>query len=147
MAVQIAGILGARATGTASPDNHEYLRALGADPVAYGDGLRERVHAQHPDGVDAVLDLVGGETLTESLELLRLPHRVASIVDAAGVAALGGRYVFVAANPVQLAELADWVDEGRLRIEIAAAFPLARAAEAQVLLAEGHVRGKLVLTM
>ncbi len=147
MAVQIAGILGARATGTASPDNHAYLRSLGAEPVAYGDGLRDRVHARHPDGVDAVLDLVGGATLTESLELLRLPHRVASIVDAAGVAALGGRYVFVAPNPVQLAQLADWVDEGRLRVEIAAAFPLARAAEAQILLAAGHVRGKLVLTM
>ncbi|MEA2297828.1 MAG: hypothetical protein QOF77_764 [Solirubrobacteraceae bacterium] len=90
MAVQIARILGAEATGTASPANHDYLRSLWTHPVAYGDGLAERVRALHPAGVDAVLDLVGGETLQGSLELLRLPHRVASIVDPAGVASSAG---------------------------------------------------------
>jgi NADPH:quinone reductase-like Zn-dependent oxidoreductase len=115
--------------------------------VAYGDGLAERVRALHPAGVDAVLDLVGGETLQGSLELLRLPHRVASIVDPAGVAELGGRYVFVAPDALQLAQLAAWVDEGRLAVEVAASFPLAEAAEAQRLQAEGHVRGKIVLTI
>jgi NADPH:quinone reductase-like Zn-dependent oxidoreductase len=147
MAVQIAGILGAEATGTASPANHAYLRGLGAQPVAYGEGLLDRVHALHPDGVDAVLDLVGGRTLEDSLELLRLPHRITSIVDPVGVAELGGRYVFVAPDTAALTQLADWVDEGRLRIEVSESFPLARAADAQRLLADGHVRGKVVLTI
>jgi NADPH:quinone reductase-like Zn-dependent oxidoreductase len=147
MAVQIARILGAEAIGTASPANHDYVRSLGAEPVAYGDGLVERIRTLHPDGVDAVLDLVGGATLADSLELLRLPHRIASIVDAAGVAELGGRYIFVAADTAQLTQLGEWVDDGRLRIEVAAAFPLARAADAHRLLEQGHVRGKVVLTI
>ena len=44
-AVQLAVVRGARVIGTASPANHEYLRSLGAEPVAYGEGLAGRVHA------------------------------------------------------------------------------------------------------
>ncbi len=51
LGVQIARSLGARVIGTASPANHDWVRALGAQPVAYGDGLAERVRALAPDGV------------------------------------------------------------------------------------------------
>ncbi|MFE4606082.1 NADP-dependent oxidoreductase, partial [Kitasatospora indigofera] len=56
LAVQIARALGARVIGTAGPRNHAYLRELGAEPVAYGDGLAERVRELAPGGVDAALD-------------------------------------------------------------------------------------------
>ena len=48
-AVQLAVVRGARVIGTASPANHDYLRSLGADPVAYGEGLAGRVRALAPE--------------------------------------------------------------------------------------------------
>ncbi len=146
MAVQIARALGVRVIGTASERNHEYLRSLGAEPVAYGDGLRERVLALAPDGVDAVLDLVGGEGLRLTPELLVPGGRVASIVDGA-VLALGGRFVFVRPDPADLTALTELAESGRLTVEVSALFPLERAAEAQRLNAEGHTRGKIVVTV
>jgi NADPH:quinone reductase-like Zn-dependent oxidoreductase len=59
-AVQIAVARGARVIGTASPSNHDFVRSLGADPVAYGDGVVERIRELAPAGVDAVADFVGG---------------------------------------------------------------------------------------
>ena len=59
--VQIAVARGARVIGTASATNHDFLRELGAEPVAYGDGVVERVRASRPHGVDAVADFVGGQ--------------------------------------------------------------------------------------
>jgi NADPH:quinone reductase-like Zn-dependent oxidoreductase len=56
-AVQLAVVRGARVIGTPSPANHEYLRSLGAGPVAYGGGLAGRVRALAPDGADAALDV------------------------------------------------------------------------------------------
>ena len=47
-AVQLAVARGARVIGTASPANHDYLRSLGAEPVAYGEGLAGRVRALAP---------------------------------------------------------------------------------------------------
>jgi enoyl reductase len=59
LAAQIALARGARVIGTASARNHDYLRTLGAEPVAYGDGLVERLRTLAPDGVDAALDASG----------------------------------------------------------------------------------------
>src|SRR5438270_797400 len=52
-AVQIARARGARVIGTASENNHDYLRSLGAEPTTYGEGLVQRVREVAPDGVDA----------------------------------------------------------------------------------------------
>src|SRR6185312_3822924 len=68
-AVQLALARGVRVIGTASPANHDYLRALGAEPVAYGEGLAGRVRALAPDGVDAALDVAGSGVLPELIEL------------------------------------------------------------------------------
>src|SRR5690606_22020957 len=58
-AVQLARIAGARVLGTGSPSSADHLRSLGAEPVAYGDGLTDRVRELAPDGVTAALDLHG----------------------------------------------------------------------------------------
>ncbi|MER5635405.1 NADP-dependent oxidoreductase [Kitasatospora sp. NPDC002227] len=146
LAVQIAVSLGARVIGTASERNHEYLRVLGAEPVSYGEGLAERVRELAPEGVDAVLDLVGGEALQLSPALLADGGRIASIADGS-VLALGGRYVFVRPDFADLTALTDLAESGRLQVEVAATFPLAEAAEALRLNAEGHTRGKIVVTV
>ncbi|WP_395298287.1 NADP-dependent oxidoreductase [Kitasatospora hibisci] len=146
LAVQIAVALGARVIGTAGERNHDYLRGLGAEPVAYGDGLADRVRALAPDGVDAVLDLIGGEALQLSPALLAEGGRLASVADGA-VLALGGRYVFVRPDTADLAALGELADSGRLTVEVAATFPLEQTAEAHRLNAAGHTRGKIVVTV
>lgn len=83
-AVQLAVVCGARVIGTASPANHEYLRSLGAEPVAYGHGLVERVRALAPDGVDLALDIAGSGILPELIELVGGPKHVVAIADFAG---------------------------------------------------------------
>ncbi|MFJ6384898.1 NADP-dependent oxidoreductase [Kitasatospora sp. NPDC092039] len=146
LAVQIAVALGARVIGTAGERNHDYLRTLGAEPVAYGDGLADRVRALAPNGVDAVLDLVGGEALRISPALLADGGRLASVADGA-VLALGGQYVFVRPDVADLTALTGLAESGRLTVEVAATFPLERAADAQRLNAGGHTRGKIVVTV
>ncbi|GIH17405.1 NADP-dependent oxidoreductase [Rugosimonospora africana] len=149
-AVQIALAMGAaRVFGTASEDNHDFLRSLGAEPLAYGADLPERL-AQLVGGdgkVDAAVDYIGGEALAQSLLVVRDPARHGSIVDSRGVLDQGGRYTFVRPDGDGLAYLGTLVAEGALRIEVAQEFPLAQAADAQRLVAGGHVRGKVVLTV
>ncbi|MHA6630203.1 NADP-dependent oxidoreductase [Pseudonocardia sichuanensis] len=146
MAVQIARVLGAEVIGTAGGRNHERLRELGATPVAYGDGLVDRVRALRPDGVDAVLDLAGGRALEDSPEVVRDRFRITSVVDP-GVLDMGGQYLFVRPDREHLTRLAEWVDEGHLQIDVGATLPLAEAAEAQRVQEAGEVQGKVVLTI
>jgi NADPH:quinone reductase-like Zn-dependent oxidoreductase len=143
-AVQIAVAKGARVIGTASPRNHDHLRSLGAEPVAYGDGLVGEVRRLAPGGVSAALDLIGGYAVDITPELLTPTARWASIVDPS-VTERGGRYVFVRPDPHDLSALASLADDGRLTVPVAKTFPLTEAAEAQRLCAEGHNRGKIVL--
>jgi len=146
LAVQIARARGARVVGTCSDRNADYLRSLGGEPVAYGDGMPDRVRALAPDGVDAVLDLVGGDALEASPGLLRSPGRLVSIVDADGVKARGGTYVFVRPDAAQLGELARLADAGRLVPNVQSTHPLDDVAAA-VTEAVSGVRGKVVLTV
>jgi NADPH:quinone reductase-like Zn-dependent oxidoreductase len=154
MAVQLAAVRGARVVATASPRNHDSLRALGAEPVAYGDGLLDRVRTLAPDGVTAALDLVGtDEAMDVSLALVADRDRIASIANferapREGVRLLGNGPGADPGDEIRMgarAELARLAGEGRLRVEVAATFPLERAADAHRLVGEGHAAGKVVL--
>lgn len=147
-AVQIAVAQGARVIGTASEANHDYVRGLGAEPITYGDGLVDRVRQLRPDGVDAILDTIGGETLALSGALLAEDAigRVVSIADP-GVKELGGKYVFVRPDVDDLDALAGLAEAGKLTVEIAASYPLTEAARAWEAGMGGHTRGKIVLTV
>jgi NADPH:quinone reductase-like Zn-dependent oxidoreductase len=146
IAVQLARLLGAvRVIGTASEHNHDFVRELGAEPVAYGEGLVDRVRRLAPDGVDMALDTVGGDATATSAALVKDPSRLVSITDAATVKRLGGRYIFVRPDTAGLGTLVGFVADGRLKVHIARTFGLADAAEAQRLVQDGHVRGKVVL--
>ncbi|MFE9395132.1 NADP-dependent oxidoreductase [Streptomyces flavidovirens] len=146
LAVQIARALGVRVIGTASERNHAYLRSLGATPVAYGEGLADRVKALAPEGVDAVLDLVGGEALQLSPALLAPGGRLASIADGS-VLGLGGSYLFVRPDAADLAALTELAERGALSVDVAAVFPLEKAADALRLSMDGHTRGKIAITV
>ncbi|MGW1890944.1 NADP-dependent oxidoreductase [Streptomyces sp. NPDC002004] len=145
-AVQLCRHRGARVIGTASERNHDFVRSLGAEPVAYGDGLAERVRALAPKGVDVAFDTVGGETLKLSAGLLVRGGRLASIADAE-VIGLGGRYVFVRPNPHDLAHLSELAEQGVVTVHVDETFPLERTADAQRRSAEGRTRGKIVVTV
>ncbi|MFD5632340.1 NADP-dependent oxidoreductase [Streptomyces sp. NPDC127072] len=146
IAVQLARHLGARAIGTASESNHDFVRSLGGEPVTYGEGLAERVRALAPDGVDAAFDTIGGETMRVSAELLAPEGRLASIADP-DVVTFGGRYYFVRPAADDLQHLSELAERGVVSVHVAETFPLERAADAHRLSAEGRTRGKIVVTV
>lgn len=143
-AVQIAAALGAHVIGTASPRNHGFLRDAGCAEVL--DHSAGPISGQLSEPVDAVLDLIGGPALGDAPDQVKTPSRIASVVDPV-VRDLGGRYVFVRPEQHDLEELGRMADAGQLRVHIARTFPLAQTADAQRLVAEGHVRGKVVVTL
>lgn len=143
IAVQIARARGARVIGTASERNHDFLQALGAEPVAYGEGLAERVRALAPDGATTVLDCVGGQ-LETTLAVLAPGGRHVSIADPA-VTQHGGRWIWVRPDGAGLAELAYLANRGLLTVEVAQTFRLTDVAAAFDVSRTGRVRGKLVI--
>jgi NADPH:quinone reductase-like Zn-dependent oxidoreductase len=149
-AVQLASAWGASVIGTASPANHEYLRSLGATPVAYGAGLADRVKAVAPQGVDAAFDAAGRGALDASVELVADRARIATIADFEGAERLGvtgARGGPGARTRERLGELVDLYEKGALAVHIAHRLPLADAAEAHRILETGHARGKTVLVV
>jgi NADPH:quinone reductase-like Zn-dependent oxidoreductase len=146
-AVQLAVARGARVIGTASPANHEYLSSLGAEPVAYGDGLVERVRALAP--VDLALDVAGSGVLPELIGLAGGAEHVVTIADFAGAREYGvlfsrgdgGRALHV------IGEIGELIESGRFALPVARTFPLTDVAQAQLAGEQGHVRGKIVLVV
>jgi NADPH:quinone reductase-like Zn-dependent oxidoreductase len=140
---------GARVIGTASPATHDLLRSLGAEPIAYGDGMPERVRELAPSGVDLALDVAGSGVLGELIELTGAPEHVITIADFAGAQQYGvrfsrgdsGRATYV------LAEIGGLIEAGRFSLPAGQTFPLADVAEAHRVGETGHVRGKLVLVL
>jgi NADPH:quinone reductase len=156
MVVQLARARGARVIGTASAVSHGYLAGLGAEPVAYGPGLAERVRALAPDGIDAAVDAVGtDEAVDVSLELVPDRRRIATLVAVGraretGIQALGGGPGGDPGTTIREAarhELVALAAAGNLTVHVARTYPLSDVAEAHREIQRGHVRGKLVLVM
>jgi NADPH:quinone reductase-like Zn-dependent oxidoreductase len=142
-AVQLAERKGARVIGSASERNADFLRSLGAEPVAYGDGLTERLEAMLP--VDACFDCHGADGVAAALEVGVPIERCIAIAakgahDARGVA---GDLERTGA----LDELARLAASGDLLVPVEARYPLERFREAYEHLIGGHVRGKLIVDL
>jgi NADPH:quinone reductase len=151
MVLQLARQRGIRAISTASERRFDTVRRFGGEPVAYGDGLEDRVRALAPDGIDAALDCVGtDEAVDVSLALAPL-QRIVTIAahgraQREGFRAVGGAAPESAAFRDSVrAELIGLAAAGELEVPIARTYPLESAAEALALLAEGHPGGKLAL--
>ncbi len=144
-AVQIARALGAEVIGTASPQHHDRVRELGAAEVL--DYHRGPISEQLDEPVDAVLDLVGGDALSDAPKQVRDGGGIASIIDPATVLELGGRYVFVRPDRAGLDALAELVAEGRFQVDIAQTLPLEKIADAHQTSQQGHAGGKIVMTV
>ena len=148
LAAQLARSLGARVIGTASVANHAALRELGIEPVEYGPGLAlaGRLRAAAPDGIDAVLDKEGRETLETALELGVPATRINTIVDRPfaaehGISTVGG----AEASRDDLAGLAARIAAGEVTFPIDATYPLEEVVAAYTRLKGRHLRGKIVL--
>ncbi|MEU8625567.1 NADP-dependent oxidoreductase [Streptomyces sp. NPDC048669] len=148
-AVQLAVVRGARVIGTAGPANHAYLRSLGAEPVAYGEGLVERVRALAPGGVGLALDVAGRGVLPELIELAGGPGQVVTIADFAGAREHGVRFSSGDAGRAvhALGGIGELIESGRFSLPVARTFPLTEVAEAHRAGEGGQVRGKLVLVV
>jgi len=153
-AVQLAKDAGARVLGTAGPTNQEFVLAQGAEvAIDYSrEDFRDAVRARFPEGVDVVLDPVGGDTLRRSFEIVKPGGIVVGIVDAPEPSegmqrGVRSAYVFVQPDAGQLRRLASLAERKKLRPHVQKIFPLAEAAAAQGASEAGHVRGKLVLAL
>lgn len=144
-AVQLGVARGLRVVGTASPGKHELIARFGGVPVAYGDGVVERIREAAPDGVDAVFDLVGGDALRTVAALVADSAKLRSVADKALVDELGGRAVERNRSTAVLTELARLVAEGTLDPHVTDVYPFdeARAALAEV--ESGHATGKVAI--
>ncbi len=141
--VQLARLAGARVIGTGSTTSADYLRNLGAEPVTYGDGLVDRVHALAPDGVTATIDLHGIDTAHTARELGVPDERITTIAaHLDGITPANGAD---AAHAID--EVASLVAAGHVPVPIAASFPVEQIRAAVELQAGRHVHGKVVIDL
>jgi NADPH:quinone reductase-like Zn-dependent oxidoreductase len=146
LATQIAKRWGAQVIGTASGEDVVYLRALGHVQVV--DYKQERFETVGQ--VDAVLDLVGGETATRSLAVIKKGGVLVSTVGAANAelaAQAGIRAVNMVShgNAADLSELARLVEHGDVKPRMGDVFPLVQARAAQDASQQGRAKGKILL--
>jgi NADPH:quinone reductase-like Zn-dependent oxidoreductase len=147
LTVQLARNAGATVIGLAGESNHGWLADHGVIPVAYGEGVADRVRAASGGRVDALIDTFGADYVELGLELGVRPDRIDTIanfqaVQEHGVKAEG---TAAAATGAVLGELAALVDKGLLEVPIAKIYPLSEVRQAYRELEEGHTRGKIVL--
>ncbi len=145
--VQLLRIKGAKVIGIASPDNHPWLSAHGVTPVAYGDGLAERLKAAAPQGIDAFIDLFGPDYVQLAVDLGIPPDRIETIISREKAAEVGAKVEGSgdATTTEVLSEMAGYVASGQIEIPIAATYPLQDVKAAFARLEERHTHGKIVL--
>ena len=145
--VQLLRVRGATVLGIASEGNHDWLAAHGVVPIAYGDGLVERLRAAAPNGIDAFIDLFGPEYLDVAVELGIPLDRIETIISRQKAAEIGAKVEGSgnASTTEVLAEMAELVASGQIEVPIAATYPLERVRDAYAELEQRHTRGKIVL--
>jgi NADPH2:quinone reductase len=139
--VQLAAAAGATVIAPGLREDGDYLLGLGAADVPdRGGDVGAYIREQHPDGVDALLDVVGAPDST----VLKPGGRVASPIGAAGE---GPGHTNLMAFPTvaNLERLAKLLDDGTLRVPIQETFPLERADAALQALPDTHTQGKLAI--
>ena len=147
-AVQLAVRTGARVVGLASERHHAWLRQRGAVPIAYGDGVSQRISAAADETpVAAFIDLVGDGYVELALQLGIAKERIDTIVDFPASRKYGVKFEggAAAASAATLAELARAVAAGEIVVPIQRTYPLDEVRAAYTELEAGHVAGKIIL--
>jgi alcohol dehydrogenase len=148
-AIQIAKHLGAYVATTASGDDMDYVKSLGADTVI--DYKKQKFEEVVRD-FDAVFDTVGGDTYVRSFKVLKKGGRLVSmlvqprqdLMKEFGVEAFA---LFTQVTTERLKKLAELVDNGALKVHVDKIFPLSQASEALLQLEKQPPKGKFVLKL
>ena len=173
-AIQIAKWLGAHVTTTASKRGEALVRSLGCDEVI--DYTTEDI-SKAEGRFDAGFDLIGGKTLEQMFEIMKSGTKIVSIAGVpepqTAIKDLGGRralavvfwiisygirsrarragvryrYLFMHASGTELAELAELIEQGKLKVIIDKIYPFAKISEALTYVESGRAKGKVVVTM
>jgi NADPH2:quinone reductase len=151
IAVQLARTIGAAVIASAGPGNGEYVRSLGADSVidyTRGDVI-ENLRGFAAFGVDAAIDCVGGKSAHTTIRAVRDGGRFVELTgeDVGSPRGITVAHVQSEGTLERLTAIGKMFDDGSLRVFIEQTFPLAEARAAQELVANRHVRGKVVLTV
>lgn len=145
MAAQLARDRGVAVFGIGSESKRPLAESLGAILVPYDGGdVVAQMRALLPGGVDAVFDLVGGESMREVAILVTDPARIVSVADPA-VAELGGS--FLVAGSVGVPAVVDLVADGKVDPKVLETYPFGEAAQALRAVESGHVPGKIVINL
>ena len=152
LAVQITKTLGAHVIATASAAKVDFVRGLGADEII---DYKATDFARAVKDVDVVLELVGRDYGTRSIEVLRkggllvsaLPMNAQLAEVAEATIRAGRRFTKITVEPdsIGLERLASLVEDGKLRVHVSHRIPLEEAARAHALLESGSTIGKIVL--
>ena len=143
-AVQLAAHAGATIVASAHREDEAYLRELGVSELLPRDGdLAAAAREGHPDGFDAVLDLVNYAPDVPAT-LVKEGGRVASPTGAAGEGP-GRTMIMAAPTPENLQRLAGLLADGTLRVSVQETYELANAPDALTALATAHTQGKLAI--
>lgn len=143
-AAQIARDLGMNVVGTGSEDKRAMVETLGATLIPSGDGVADRIRQILPDGVDAILDLAGGDALRAVAELVSDKTKLISAGDFS-VDELGGHVIERDRTSRVLEIVAGLVADGKLDPHVEDVRPLDEAADAVAAVEIGHARGKVVV--
>ena len=149
LAIQLAKIKGAHVSATAGPDNQELLKSLGVDqPINY----REKEFAKELNGMDFVLDTLGGDVLKQSMLVLKERGRLLSIVEEPDQKRAEEKQInagFFSMTPTKegLEALNRWLTDGKLKPILSKVVPFTEEGvrDAHELSETGHVRGKIII--
>ena len=133
--------------GLASTAHHQWLRDHGVIPVAYGEGIEERIRAAANDQLDAFIDTYGADYVELAIKLGVRPERIDTIINYEAAAKYGVKTEgsSQASSASVLGHLAQLIDQGKLEIPIAHVYPFADVQEAYRELEQRHTHGKIVL--
>lgn len=168
VAVQIAKLRGARVIATVgSPEKADFVRSLGADEtIQYKqeDFVSRTLALTQGQGADVVYDTVGPDVFIKSIEATAHYGQIVTLLDPgpvdwkeARIRNLSIHFTLMLSPWLRdlrapwarqgriLRQCAQWIDEGRLSIDVGATLPLSEAAEAHRRIEAGHSRGKIVL--
>jgi NADPH:quinone reductase-like Zn-dependent oxidoreductase len=147
LAIQLARHLGAHVVATASDDDIDYVKSLGADEVvAYGSREFEEVLV----GFDAGLDTVGSDAYARPFRVMKGGVRLASMLEQPRPELMNNVWLESIALSRQvttgrLTKLAEMVDEGALKFHVDETFPLELAGAALLRMETVPPRGQIVL--
>jgi NADPH:quinone reductase-like Zn-dependent oxidoreductase len=147
LAIQIAKALGTWVATTCAKNDFDFVRSLGADEVIdyKTDKFEDRL-----SNIDLVYDLIAGDTQERSFQVLKQGGALISTLQEPDKAKalyknLKTAHYMAKPDAEELKEIANMIEAGKVRPVIHATYALADAAKAEQALADGHVRGKIVL--